>query len=53
MLELALGWLAAQPSVPTVIAGARTTEQIRANVAATSCGLGADELAELERITAV
>jgi aryl-alcohol dehydrogenase-like predicted oxidoreductase len=52
MLELALGWLAAQPSVPTVIAGARTAEQIRANVAATSCDLTVDELAELDRITA-
>jgi aryl-alcohol dehydrogenase-like predicted oxidoreductase len=51
MLELALGWLAAQPSVPTVIAGARTVEQVRANVAATSCALTAAELAELDRLT--
>lgn len=51
MLELALGWLAARAGVPTVIAGARTPDQVRANVAATTCGLTSDELAELDRIT--
>ncbi|HLV05455.1 aldo/keto reductase [uncultured Georgenia sp.] len=35
LLTLALGGLAAQPGVASVIAGARTPEQVRANVAAT------------------
>lgn len=34
LLTLALGGLAAQPAVASVIAGARTPEQVRANVAA-------------------
>ena len=36
LLTLALGGLAAQPGVDSVIAGARTPEQVRANVAAGS-----------------
>jgi aryl-alcohol dehydrogenase-like predicted oxidoreductase len=35
MLELALSWLASQPEIPTVIAGATSGEQIRENAAAT------------------
>ena len=34
LAELALGWLASQPSVASVIAGATTPEQVRANAAA-------------------
>lgn len=34
LLQLAMGGLAAQPGVASVIAGARTPEQVRANVAA-------------------
>lgn len=34
MLEVAIGGLAAQPAVASVIAGARTPEQVRANAAA-------------------
>ncbi|MFL6161960.1 MAG: aldo/keto reductase [Jatrophihabitantaceae bacterium] len=47
LLELALGWLLSQEVVPTVITGARTPEQIRANVEASSWRLTEDELAEL------
>ncbi len=36
LLELALSWLAGRPAVSTVIAGATTPEQVRANVAATT-----------------
>jgi aryl-alcohol dehydrogenase-like predicted oxidoreductase len=36
LLELALSWLAAQPSVATVIAGATSVDQVRANAAATT-----------------
>jgi aryl-alcohol dehydrogenase-like predicted oxidoreductase len=52
MTELALGWLAARPSVPTVIAGATSPDQVRANARATMCPLTPDEVAELDRITA-
>ena len=34
LLELALSWLASQPEVATVIAGATSAEQVRANAAA-------------------
>jgi aryl-alcohol dehydrogenase-like predicted oxidoreductase len=51
MTELALGWLAAQPAIPTIIAGATTPEQARANARATICGLTEDEVAEVSRIS--
>jgi aryl-alcohol dehydrogenase-like predicted oxidoreductase len=51
MTELALGWLAAQPAIPTVIAGATTPEQAQANARATICGLSDDEVAEVSRIS--
>lgn len=34
MIDVAIGWLASQPSVSSVIAGATVPEQVRANVAA-------------------
>jgi aryl-alcohol dehydrogenase-like predicted oxidoreductase len=36
LLELALSWLAAKPAISTIIAGATSVEQVRANVAATT-----------------
>ena len=51
--ELALGWLASQPVVTSVIAGATSAEQVRNNVAATEAWtLGADDLAAVDRILA-
>jgi aryl-alcohol dehydrogenase-like predicted oxidoreductase len=50
LLELALGWLAAQPVVPSVIAGATSPAQVAMNVAAVGWKLAADELAEIDRI---
>jgi len=50
LLELAVSWLLAQPSVCTVIAGATRTEQVEQNVAAGGWRLTADELAEINRI---
>lgn len=50
MIELALGWLAAQPSVPTIIAGATSPEQARANARACACRLTEDELAAVGRL---
>ena len=51
LLELAFSWLAAQPVVSSVIAGATRPEQIDQNVAAVGWQLGAGELAEVDRIT--
>jgi aryl-alcohol dehydrogenase-like predicted oxidoreductase len=50
LLELAIAALASQPGVPSVIAGATSAEQVRANAAAADWELSSDELAELARI---
>ncbi len=50
-VELAFSWLAAQPVVSSVIAGATKPEQIADNVKAADWALTADELAEIDRIT--
>lgn len=51
LLELALSWLASRPIVSTVIAGATSPEQVRANVAAISAWpLSEDELREIDGI---
>ena len=47
LLELAIAALASQPGVASVIAGATSAEQVRANAAAGSWRLDAGELAEL------
>jgi aryl-alcohol dehydrogenase-like predicted oxidoreductase len=52
LLELAFSWLAARPQVCSVIAGAKTPEQVRANSAAASWKLTAADLAELDKIIA-
>jgi len=52
MLELAFSWLAARPAVASIIAGATKPEQIDANVRATGWALTADEMAEIDRLTA-
>lgn len=51
LLQLAFGWLLANPLVASVIAGATTPEQVRQNAAATGWALTPDELAEVDRIT--
>lgn len=50
ILELAVSWLAAQPCVVSVIAGATTPEQVRANAAAANWQLSAAELAEVNTL---
>jgi aryl-alcohol dehydrogenase-like predicted oxidoreductase len=45
LVELAIGALASQPAVVSVITGAMTAEQVRANAAAGNWRLTADELA--------
>jgi aryl-alcohol dehydrogenase-like predicted oxidoreductase len=47
LLELAIAALASRPGVASVIAGATTPEQVRANAAAAAWQLSADELAAL------
>jgi len=51
ILELAIGWLASQPHVASVIAGATKPEQIEQNVRAAECKLSGEELAEVDTIT--
>lgn len=47
ILELAMGSLASTPGISSIIAGATTPEQVRANAAAADWRLDADELAAL------
>jgi aryl-alcohol dehydrogenase-like predicted oxidoreductase len=53
LLDVAIGGLAAKPTVGSVIAGATSAEQVRANMAAGSWVPTPDELARLDEITAV
>jgi aryl-alcohol dehydrogenase-like predicted oxidoreductase len=50
LLELAVSWLLAHRVVASVIAGATSPEQVRANVAAAGWKLSAEEMAEVDRI---
>ena len=52
MLELAFSWLLAQAPVTSVIAGATRPEQLEQNVKAGAWVLSAEELAEIDRISA-
>ena len=52
LLELAFSWLAAQPVVASVIAGATQADQLERNVKAVDWALTPQELAEIDRITA-
>ncbi|MCC7272045.1 MAG: aldo/keto reductase [Alphaproteobacteria bacterium] len=51
MLELSFSWLIRQPQVSSVIAGATRPEQLEQNIAAVAWDLGADDMAEIDRIT--
>jgi aryl-alcohol dehydrogenase-like predicted oxidoreductase len=48
VLELAVSWLLSRPAVASVIAGASTPAQVKANVAAAGWPLGADDLAQVD-----
>jgi aryl-alcohol dehydrogenase-like predicted oxidoreductase len=50
VLEVAIGALAAQPGCASVIAGATSPEQVKANAAAAEWVPSADELAEIDRL---
>lgn len=51
LLELAMSWLAGLPHLVSVIAGATTPDQARANAAAVSWKMTDDERAEIDRIS--
>jgi aryl-alcohol dehydrogenase-like predicted oxidoreductase len=48
--ELAIAWLLAKPWISTVIAGAKRTEQVSANVAAAEWRLTSEETAEVDAL---
>jgi aryl-alcohol dehydrogenase-like predicted oxidoreductase len=50
ILDVAVGGLAAQPGCSSVIAGATSPEQVKANAAAASWVPSAEELADLDRV---
>ena len=52
ILELAFAWLAAQPAMTSVIAGATKPEQVAANVSAVEWKLSDDDLAQLDVLLA-
>ena len=51
LLELAIGWLASQLQVSSVIAGATSPEQVSENVKAGNWKLTTEELAEVDKLT--
>jgi aryl-alcohol dehydrogenase-like predicted oxidoreductase len=51
LLEVAIGGLAAQPAVSSVIAGATSADQVRANVRAGSWAPTPEDLVELDAVT--
>jgi len=52
ILDLAFAWLLAHEPVSSVIAGATRPEQVKANVAAGSWKLGAEDLAAIDQVMA-
>ncbi|MFC2069937.1 aldo/keto reductase [Chloroflexota bacterium] len=50
MGDLAIAWLLSKPYTSTVIAGARKTEQVSANIAAATWKLTPEEIAEVDAI---
>jgi len=54
LLELALSWLVQRPTVSTIVSGATSAEQVRANVAATGAwALTEDELHQVDELLGV
>jgi aryl-alcohol dehydrogenase-like predicted oxidoreductase len=51
LLDVAIGWLATQDAVSSVISGATKPEQVEANAAAAEYRLSPDEMEEIDRIT--
>ena len=51
LTELAVGWLATQPEISSVISGATTPEQVKENAKAIGWRLTAEEMAEVHTLT--
>ncbi len=51
LLELSMSWLAGQGTVGSVIAGASTAEQVRANAASVRWQMSVDDLSAIDAIT--
>jgi aryl-alcohol dehydrogenase-like predicted oxidoreductase len=51
LLELAVGWLATQPEITSVISGATSPEQVKQNVAAIGWRLSAEEMSAVAKLT--
>ncbi|MFI7585532.1 aldo/keto reductase [Spongisporangium articulatum] len=49
--QVSLAWLLQKPAVTSLIIGARTTEQLRDNLAAASLELAPDEIARLDEVS--
>jgi aryl-alcohol dehydrogenase-like predicted oxidoreductase len=52
LLELAFSWLAGQPQVASVIAGATSPEQLEQNARAAGWALSAEERARVNELSA-
>jgi aryl-alcohol dehydrogenase-like predicted oxidoreductase len=52
LLDLAISWLLMRPTVACVIAGASSPQQLKQNIEAVGWMLSAEEIAEIDRITA-
>jgi aryl-alcohol dehydrogenase-like predicted oxidoreductase len=50
LVELAMSWLASQPAIASVIAGATSPKQVKLNAAAVNWRLTSEELAEIDAI---
>jgi aryl-alcohol dehydrogenase-like predicted oxidoreductase len=51
LTELAVGWLATQPEISSVISGATTPEQVKENAKAIGWRLTLEEMAEVHKLT--
>ena len=51
LLELAVGWLATQPEISSVISGATSPDQVKQNARAIDWHLSAEEMAAVNKIT--
>ena len=53
LAELAIAWVAAQPTISTVIVGATKPEQVEANAKALEWKLTPEELKEVDEISSI
>jgi aryl-alcohol dehydrogenase-like predicted oxidoreductase len=51
--RVALGWLLAKPAVSAIIIGAKNEEQLKDNLAVTDLALTGDDLAQLDKVSAL